>query len=195
MPRNYQQAGPAEFQRRLENQRDDAWIRAFLRRGEIAHVAHLSGGQPFITPTNYWFDEEHHQVIFHSNLAGRVRSNLEHAPRVCIEVSEYGRLLPANTALEFSLQFRSVMVFGAAMILEDHDQRLRGLYGLIGKYFPTMTPGKEYRPITEKELARTTVYAVTIEAWSGKENWMEMADQLPDWPPLPAAYLKPAGEA
>jgi uncharacterized protein len=194
MPRDYQSAGPADFQRRPENQRDEDWIRAFLRRGQIAHIAHLSGAQPFITPTNYWFDEESHAIVFHSNLAGRVRSNIEHSPQVCVEVSEYGRLLPANTALEFSIQFRSVMVFGTVKILEDSGECLRALYGLIGKYFPAMQPGREYRPITEKELARTTVYAVQIESWSGKENWPEMADQLPDWPPLPASFYDITGE-
>ncbi len=192
MPRDYQKAKPAQYQRRPELTRDDAWIRAFLHNGQIARVAHLSGDQPFITPTNYWFDEERHQIVFHSNIAGRVRSNLEHFPRVCVEVSEVGRLLPANTALEFSIQFRSVMVYGKVTILTDAEDRRRALYGLIGKYFPNMTPGKEYRPITDKELARTSVYAVQIESWSGKENWMEQADQLPDWPPLPDEFLSKA---
>ncbi len=189
MPRDYQKVGPAEYQRRVELKRDDEWVREFLRHGQIAHVAHSSNDQPFITPTNFWFDEINNQIIFHSNIAGRVRSNLEHAPRVCLEVSEYGRLLPANTALEFSIQFRSVMVFGSVSILVEAVDRRRALYGLINKYFPNMTAGKEYRPITDKEIASTSVYALAIESWSGKENWVEMADQLPDWPPLPDEFF------
>jgi uncharacterized protein len=87
--------------------------------------------------------------------------------------------------LEFSTQYRSVMVFGTVQILQNDDEKRAALYGILKKYFPTLTPGKEYRPITAKELARTTVYALKIEAWSGKENWNEQADELPDWPPLP----------
>jgi nitroimidazol reductase NimA-like FMN-containing flavoprotein (pyridoxamine 5'-phosphate oxidase superfamily) len=189
MPRDYQKARPTEFQRRPDLLRNDEWVREFLRSGQIAHVAHLSGEQPYITPTNFWFDEQKNQIIFHSNLAGRIRSNLEHTPRVCVEVSEYGRLLPANTALEFSIQFRSVMVYGNVTILKNADECRQALYGLIGKYFPSMTAGREYRPITDKELASTSVYAVEIESWSGKENWMEIADQLPDWPALPDEFL------
>ena len=190
MSRDYQKAAPTQHQRLPEYTRREAWIRSFLHSGQIAHVAHLSGDQPFITPTNYWFDEERHQLVFHSNIIGRVRSNLEHAPKVCVEVSEFGRLLPANTALEFSLQYRSVLVFGSVRILENDEARLRGLNGLLKKYFPDMTPGKEYRPITKQELARTSVYALEIESWSGKENWADRADQLPDWPPLPEHFLK-----
>jgi hypothetical protein len=41
------------------------------------------------------------------------------------------------------------------------------LYGLIGKYYPTLTAGKEYRPITDQELKHTSVFAIAIESWSG----------------------------
>ena len=189
MSRDYQKAAPTEHQRLPDYKREVAWVRTFLHNGQIAPVAHLSGDQPFITPTNYWFDEEHHQLIFHSNRVGRVRSNLEHSPKVCVEVSEFGRLLPANTALEFGLQYRSVLVFGRVRVLDSDEECLRGLYGLLAKYFPDLTPGKEYRPIMDQELRRTSVYALEIESWSGKENWADQADQLPDWPALPEGFL------
>jgi uncharacterized protein len=188
MPRNYQHAHPTEYQRLPEYKRDDEWIRALLRRCEVGHLAHISEGQPFITPTNFWFDEERCQIIFHSNIAGRTRSNLENNPKVGFEASEYGRFLPANTALEFGIQYRSVMVFGTVKIVQENDGKRRALYGLLKKHFPKLEPGREYRPITDQELARTTVYALQIESWSGKENWNEQAEQLPDWPPLADEY-------
>jgi hypothetical protein len=82
-----------------------------------------------------------------------------------------------------------VIAFGTARALDDPDQQRRALYGLIEKYFPTMIPGQEYRPITDKELLRTSVYAIAVESWSGKENWKEQADQSDDWPPLPDSLL------
>lgn len=185
MPRNYNSASPAQHQRLPEYARDDAWTREFLNRCKVGHLAHSRNDQPFVTPTNFWFDEEHHRIIFHSNIAGRMRDNLEHNPKVCLEASEYGRFLPANTALEFSVQYRSVMVYGTVKIVEDIEEKRAALYGLLKKYFAHMTPGKEYRPITDKELARTTVYALEIESWSGKENWNEQAEESTDWPPLP----------
>ena len=51
----------------------------------------------------FWYDEANERIIFHSNLAGRIRANLEHNPKVCLEASEMGRLLPSNVALEFSV--------------------------------------------------------------------------------------------
>jgi hypothetical protein len=190
MPRNYQNASPTAFQRLPEYQRDDEWIRAFLREAKIGHIASALDGQPFINPTTFWFDEEKHQIVFHSNITGRARSNIESNSRVCFEASELGNMLPANVALEFSLQFRSVVVFGSARLITEPSEARRVLYGLIHKYFLAMTAGKEFREITDKELKRTSVYAIQIEEWSGKENWKDRADQSDEWPPLDEKWFE-----
>jgi nitroimidazol reductase NimA-like FMN-containing flavoprotein (pyridoxamine 5'-phosphate oxidase superfamily) len=190
MPRDYQNESPVAFQRLPEYQRDDVWIRAFLHEARVGYIASSRGGQPFINPSTFWFDEANHQIIFHSNVAGRIRSNIESNPKVCFEASELGKLLPANVALEFSLQFRSVIVFGTARLSSDPEEARRVMYGLIHKYFPTMTAGKEFREITEKELKRTSVYAIEIETWSGKENWKDRADQSDEWPALDEKWFQ-----
>ena len=185
---------PTADQRRPNYVRDDDWIRGLLHRGQVAHIGTRWDDQPFVTPTNYWFDEPGHRLIFHSNISGRLRANIERHPEVCVEVSEVGRLLPSNIALEFSLQYRSAMVFGKAALLTDAEERRQVLHALIGKYFPNMEAGKEYRPATDKELLRTSVYALEIETWSGKENWKERADQSDEWRPLEPALLADPGQ-
>ena len=190
MPRDYQNTSPAAFQRLSEYQRGDDWIRAFLHAARVGHIASARDGQPFLNPTTFWFDEANHQIIFHSNATGRVRSNIEHNPRICFEASELGKMLPANVALEFSLQFRSVIVSGSARLVTDPAEARRVMYGLIHKYFPAMTAGREYREITDRELKRTSVYAIGIEAWSGKENWKDRADQSDEWPALDEKWFE-----
>jgi hypothetical protein len=182
---------PPHAQRRREHARDDEWTRAFLRRAPIGHVVTQWGDQPFINPTTFWYDEPNQRLIFHSNIVGRVRANSEHADRVCFAASEFGRFLPSNVALEFSVQYRSVVVYGRVRVLESDDEKRAGLSGLIGKYFGHMAAGEAYRPITEQELKRTSVYAIEIEHWSGKENWPEQADQSDEWPALPHELLTP----
>jgi nitroimidazol reductase NimA-like FMN-containing flavoprotein (pyridoxamine 5'-phosphate oxidase superfamily) len=190
MPRDYISQPPTVYQRRPHLTRDDDWIRAFLKIAQVGHIATSIDGQPFVTPSTFWYDEENHQIVFHSNVAGRIRSNIENNPKVSLEASELGRLLPSNVALEFSLQYRSVMVFGTARIITEPDEARRLLYGLIGKYFPKMRAGKEYREITDKELRATSVYAIQIESWSGKENWDEQAEQSDEWPPLDRKWFE-----
>lgn len=184
MPRDYTNQSPTAFQRLPEYKRDDDWIRDFLREARVGHIATSRDEQPFLTPSTFWFDEEKHQIIFHSNIAGRIRSNIETNAKVCFEASEMGSLLPSNVALEFSLQYRSVLIYGTARLIHDPRELRRVLYGLIKKYFPHMTPGREFREITDKELRATSVYAIQIEEWSGKENWKDRADQSDEWAPL-----------
>jgi nitroimidazol reductase NimA-like FMN-containing flavoprotein (pyridoxamine 5'-phosphate oxidase superfamily) len=190
MPRNYENQSPTAFQRRPHFTKDDAWIRAFLKEAKVGHIATSVDDQAYLNPTTFWYDEENHQIVFHSNIAGRVRSNIETNPKVSMEASELGRLLPSNVALEFSLQYRSVVVFGSARIITDPGEAKKLLYGLLSKYFPDMTAGKEYREITEKELRATSVYAIKIDAWSGKENWDERAEQSDEWPALDEKWFK-----
>ncbi|AFZ68200.1 pyridoxamine 5'-phosphate oxidase family protein [Deinococcus peraridilitoris] len=175
---------PPNRSRRPQNRRDDAWIRAFLHSAPIGRVATRWGEQPFVTPTTFWYDETQHEVIFHSNVVGRVRANSEQHQQVCIEASEMGALLPSNDPVELSVQYRSVMVFGRIRLLEGEAART-ALYALMRKYFPELRPGVECRPIPDADLRHTSVYAVSIDGWSGKENWPERAQQTEDWPALP----------
>ncbi len=181
---------PVNKQRLPEYEQDNIWIVEFLRRSKIGHIATRWDEQPFITPNTFWYDEEQHEIIFHSNIVGRIRANTERHPEVCFEVSEYGQLLPSNIALEFSMQYESVIVFGKIRIVEDEEEKKSRLYGLIEKYFPGMRPGEEYRPITDKELKRTSVYVIGIESWSGKRNWEERAEQSEEWKSLSKAWLE-----
>jgi hypothetical protein len=191
MPKDYSlSTTPANAQRRPEHARDDAWTRDFLRRARVGHVATRWDDQPFITPTNFWFDEERRAIVFHSNVIGRVRANADRHVEACFEASEFGQYLPSNVALEFSVQYESAVVFGRLRVLDDLDEKRRALYGLIGKYFPAMQAGREYRPISDQELKRTSVYAIAIDSWSGKRNWPERADQSDEWPALGEEWFR-----
>jgi len=191
MPKDYNLAvTPANQQRRPQNAQSDEWVREFLRRAHLGHLATRWDDQPFITPTAFWYDSNRHEIYFHSNIVGRVRANAERHDRVCFEASDFGKLLPSNIALEFSVQYESVVAFGLIRVLEELDEKRRALSGLIDKYFPAMTVGIEYRPITDAELRRTSVYALKIESWSGKRNWPDRAEQSDEWPPLGEGWVK-----
>jgi nitroimidazol reductase NimA-like FMN-containing flavoprotein (pyridoxamine 5'-phosphate oxidase superfamily) len=109
-----------------------------------------------------------HRLFPH--LEGRTRHNIERNPQVCFGLAEMGRLLPADTALEFSMEYSGVCAFGRARVLEDGEEKLRALQGLLDKYFPDLKPGEDYRGITKDEMDSTAVFAINVEAWSGKRK-------------------------
>ena len=106
-----------------------------------------------------------------------MRSHLASNPHVSFCVAEMGRLLPADTAMEVGVEYASVVVFGKAGLLNDADQARHGLQLLLDRYFPQLKSGEDYREIQKEELDITSVYKISIESWSGKEEHAK-----PDFP-------------
>lgn len=156
--------------RRRDKARDDAWIRDFLRSGAWGALATVRDGQPFINTNLYVFDEEANAIYLHTARSGRTRSNVERNGPVCFSVAEMGRILPDEIALEFSVEYAGVTVFGRAAVVEDDGEKARALQLLLDKYAPHLKPDRDYRPANQKELERTSVFRIDIESWSGKAN-------------------------
>jgi nitroimidazol reductase NimA-like FMN-containing flavoprotein (pyridoxamine 5'-phosphate oxidase superfamily) len=177
MPKDYATQPFAEVRRRDRAIEDDDWIRELLRRAPIGTLATVYDGQPFLNSNLFVFDEEQHVIYMHTARVGRTQANVERYEAVCFSVSEMGRLLPADVALEFSVEYAGVVVFGQAEIVKDEALAAHALQLLLDKYFAHLRPGRDYRPTTPQELARTSVYQVRIEQWSGKQK--RVADDFP----------------
>lgn len=149
---------------------DEAWIRAFLHAAPVGQLATVHDGQPFINSNLFVYDEAAHTIYMHTARVGRTPANVAAHERVCFSISEMGRLLPADVALEFSVEYKGVMVFGTAVIVDDDDEAAHALQLLLDKYAPHLQPGRDYRPIVPEELKRTAVYRIAIEQWSGKQK-------------------------
>lgn len=147
---------------------DEAWIQRFLRGAAVGSLATLHGDQPFLNSNIFVYDQAAHCLYLHTARVGRTRANIERHSRVCFSVMEMGRLLPAEEALEFSVEYAGVTIFGAASIVSDDREAKRAPQNLLYKYAPQLRPGREYRPPVAEELRRTTVIRVDIESWSGK---------------------------
>jgi nitroimidazol reductase NimA-like FMN-containing flavoprotein (pyridoxamine 5'-phosphate oxidase superfamily) len=148
----------------------EAKIEELLHRAQIGFIATCVDDQPFINSNFFWYDPTTRRIYFHTANEGRTRQNVESNPNVCFSVAEMGRLLPAEKAYDFSTEYSGVCVFGRARVIVHEDEARYGLQGLLDKYFPELQPGQDYRPMTHEEIARTSVYAIEIESWSGKEK-------------------------
>lgn len=185
---------PAYVARRDRAVEDDAWIRDFLKTAPVGMLATVSDGQPFINSNIFVYDDANHCIYMHTAKQGRTRKNIaSNGEKVCFSIMEMGRLLPASEALEFSVEYAGVVVFGDAHIVEDREEALAGLQLLMDKYAPHLKPGEDYRPPVEEELPRTAVYRINISAWSGKKKEVEGFDGAywyPESPVLPSVKAR-----
>ncbi|WP_376797188.1 pyridoxamine 5'-phosphate oxidase family protein [Thermogemmatispora sp.] len=159
-----------QIRRRDRAVNDQGWISTFLKRAPVGVLATVDGEQPFLNSNLFVYDEAAHAIYLHTAQVGRTHSNIEGSQRVCFTVYEMGRLLPARTALGFSVEYASVVVFGQGAIIQDRERARAALHLLLKKYAPHLEPGRDYRPVTDEELRRTSVYEIRISAWSGKKK-------------------------
>jgi nitroimidazol reductase NimA-like FMN-containing flavoprotein (pyridoxamine 5'-phosphate oxidase superfamily) len=181
MPKDYAAMAPNEVRRSDRAVEDEAWIKAMLHHAPVGSLATIYEDQPFINTNLFVYDEAEHVIYTHTARLGRTRSNVEAQDRACFSISEMGRLLPAPEALEFSVEYSGVAVFGWVEIVEDGAEATRALQLLLDKYAPHLKPGEHYRPPVEEEIKRTAVYRLHIESWSGKRKVVP--------PDFPGAYL------
>ncbi len=166
---------PTETRRRDRAVTDEVWIRERLHAAPVGTLATVHDGQPFLNTNLFAYDPargERGAIYLHTAHVGRTAANtaLGAPARVCFSVFEMGRLLPADRALEFSVEYAGVVCFGTGHVVDDIDEQRHGLALLLEKYAPHLRPGADYEPPTDPDLARTAVFRVDIEAWTGKQK-------------------------
>jgi len=166
-------AKPINEPRRRDRGKDDDWIRAYLATAPFGFLATVDEDQPFVNSNIFVYDPVEHAVYLHTARLGRTRDNLAEPVPVAFSVAEMGRLLPADEALEFSVEYAGVVVFGAGRVVNEPEEAERCLQLLLDKYAPHLRPGRDYRAITPQELKRTSVFRIDVTAWSGKKKEVE----------------------
>ena len=163
-------SGRTQIRRRDRAVMEDGWIRELLQRAPFGTLATVHDGQPFLNMNVFVYDAAAHALYLHTARTGRTRDNIEAEERVCFGVAEMGRLLPAPTAMHFSVEYAGVVVFGRARVVQDDAEAGQALQLLLNKYAPHLRPGRDYRAVQPEELALTSVYRIDIDEWSGKQK-------------------------
>ena len=152
---------------------DETWLKEMMHTAATGVLATVKDGQPFLNANLFVYHEARHAVYLHTARRGKTRDTIEGHERVAFTVMELGRLLPADTALEFSTEYASVALFGRGSVVTDPDEARDALQLLLDKYFADLTPGTDYRATTDDELERTSVFRVDIEEWVGKRKQVD----------------------
>jgi nitroimidazol reductase NimA-like FMN-containing flavoprotein (pyridoxamine 5'-phosphate oxidase superfamily) len=157
-------------------------IDRILDEGFICHVGFVVDGQLFVIPTGYARVEEN--LIVHGSQASRMLRALGQGIDVCVTVTLIDGLVLARSAFHHSMNYRSVVIFGRASVIEKRDEKLRALFALSEH----MIPGRwrDVREPTDEELKQTTVLSLPIEEASAKTRTGPPLDdeddyELPVW--------------
>ena len=161
---------PARTPRRRDREvTDERWIRTMLQHAPVVSIAATDDGVPYVNTNLFVYDGDRNTIAFHTAGSGHLRSVIERNPLVCCSVFSMGRMLPAKAAMDFGVEYASVVVRGRAEIVADETLMMEVFARYFRKYFPAV-PAGEYEPFTPADARRATVFSVSIDSWSGKRH-------------------------
>jgi nitroimidazol reductase NimA-like FMN-containing flavoprotein (pyridoxamine 5'-phosphate oxidase superfamily) len=139
-------------------------INQILDEGFICHVGFVLDGQPFVIPTGYARIGE--SLIIHGSQASRMLRSLGQGIDVCVTVTLIDGLVLARSAFHHSMNYRSVVIFGRATVVNDSEAKIAALRSLSEH----MIPGRwdDVRKPNERELQQTTVLLLPLTEASAK---------------------------
>lgn len=143
---------------------DRETVFAILDSALMCHVGYTIDGRPYVTPTLFWREGE--RLYWHGSSASRMlRTQAEGIP-VCLTVSHVDGLVLARSAFHHSLNYRSVMVFGTAALVDDPVEKEARLNAFVERLYPGRTG--QMRAITDQEMKATKLLSMPIEEVAAK---------------------------
>jgi len=157
-----------------ENKKTNA---TFLQIAAEASVGHLGiitpDGYPRVVPVNFVAVGE--TIYFHGAIRGEKFLAFHDRPKVTLSIDIPYALVPSywrseKYACPATQYFKSALVKGRGVIVEDADEKARALQALMEKHQPeggyeTIDPAV---PHYAKALEHVGVYRVRCDSWSGK---------------------------
>jgi uncharacterized protein len=143
---------------------DRSAIYQILDEGLICHVGFVVEGQPFVIPTAYGRIDD--QIYIHGSPMSRMLRSLQQGIDVCITVTLLDGLVLARSAFHHSMNYRSVVMFGKATVVESPDEKMTALKAFTEHIIRDRW--SDVRPPTPSELAGTSVLALSLTEASAK---------------------------
>lgn len=143
---------------------DRETVYGILDEGFICHVGFAPGGQPVVIPTGYARVDD--KLYIHGSQASRMLRTLAGGVDACVTVTIIDGLVLARSAFHHSINYRSVVIFGRATLIEDREEKYTALVALSEHIIRGRW--NDVREPTEQEMKATTVLEMPLVEASAK---------------------------
>ena len=143
---------------------DRATVHAILDEGLICHLGFAVEGQPYVFPTTHARIED--RLYVHGSVASRMLKTLKGGTPVCVTVTLIDGLVLARSAFHTSMNYRSVVILGAASEVTDLEHKRSAFNALVEHIMPGR--GAHIRAPSDHEMSATSVLCLPITEASAK---------------------------
>lgn len=156
---------------------DRELIHQILDEALVIQVGFIANHQPLVIPMGYGRDGD--RLYIHGASVSRMLKNLEQGVDVCVTATLLDGLVIARSLFHYSMNYRSVVLFGQATPVDREEEKLHALKVLSEH----MVPGSwdQARRPTSQEVKATKVLAFPIEEGSAKVSTGDPKDDAPDY--------------
>jgi uncharacterized protein len=135
-----------------------------LDEGLVCHVGFVVDGHPCVIPTAYGRIGD--TLYIHGSPASRMLRTLKGGIDICVTVTLIDGLVLARSAFHHSMNYRSVVVFGRASVVESTEDKMEALHAFTDHIVPGRWE-KVRRP-NEDEMRKTLVLSIPLVEASAK---------------------------
>lgn len=152
-------------------------IYKILDEAFVCHVGFSMEGQPYVIPT--LFARVADALYFHGSAASRMLRNLSEGVPVCVTVTLTDGFVLARSVFNHSMNYRSVVALGKAMLVSAPQEKFEALHAFTEKILPGRW--NEARQPSEKEQKATSILRLPLTEVSAKVRSGPPSDDEPDY--------------
>lgn len=141
---------------------ETAGLESIISRSSTCRLALSVDNQPYIVPLCFGYQDK--TLYFHSADTGRKIDMIRQNNQVCFEFDIDQEIIEDEEACHWGMNYRSIIGFGKAFIVEDGEQKREMLDIIMNQY------GEGEFEYSEELLEIMVVIKVEIEEMTGKQS-------------------------
>jgi len=145
---------------------DEKVMISIIEKAIVCRVAMCWQDEPYVIPMNFGYRNNY--IYLHSAGEGRKLDILRNNDKVCIEFDVDVELVQSREACKTSMKYKSVLIFGTAVILKDIAEKKKALDIIMHHYYYRTSPSVFHYP--KDALEKVIIVKVKVENMTGKES-------------------------
>jgi nitroimidazol reductase NimA-like FMN-containing flavoprotein (pyridoxamine 5'-phosphate oxidase superfamily) len=141
---------------------DISEIESVIQKSQVCRLAFADEGLPYIVPLCFGYKNK--ILYFHSAREGQKIEILRRNHEVCFEFDIDARVRSGKNACAWGMAYKSVIGYGTASFVEDHEEKQKALDIIMRQY------SEDDFAYSAKALAEMLVIKVDISKMTGKKS-------------------------